>query len=140
MNGILDLKYKLEDQEKIFYSNARMNLTQEEETLEQLIQKKIAYEEAYRRLITQKLEVKEIMQIQMAIDQMKERIKVQQIVVANAQKALEAARARLNKAMSDRKTYEVLKEKAFEQFKRELEATEQKEIDELVSFSYNNLT
>ena len=40
--------------------------------------------------------------------------------------------------MIERKTYEILKEKAFEQFKRELEEVEQKEIDELVSFKFNS--
>lgn len=38
--------------------------------------------------------------------------------------------------MKERKTYEKLKEKAFEQFKIEIEAQERKEIDELVSFRF----
>ena len=41
--------------------------------------------------------------------------------------------------MIERKTHEKLKEKAFEDFQKELKATEAKEIDELVSFTYNNL-
>ena len=40
--------------------------------------------------------------------------------------------------MIERKTHEKLKEKAFEDFQKELKATEAKEIDELVSFTYNN--
>ena len=39
--------------------------------------------------------------------------------------------------MVDRKTHEKLKEKAFEEFKKELEDTEKKEVDELVSFKFN---
>ena len=39
--------------------------------------------------------------------------------------------------MVDRKTQEILKDKAFEEFKRELEAAESKEVDEVVSFKYN---
>ena len=38
--------------------------------------------------------------------------------------------------MKERKTYEKLKEKAFEQFKIEIEAQERKEVDELVSFRF----
>ena len=42
--------------------------------------------------------------------------------------------------MIERKTYEKLKENAFEDFKKEIEVAEQKEIDELVSFKFNNNT
>lgn len=38
--------------------------------------------------------------------------------------------------MKERKTYEKLKERAFEEFKLELNAAEQKEVDELVSFRH----
>lgn len=38
----------------------------------------------------------------------------------------------------ERKIYEKLREKAFEEFKQELNAQEKKEIDELVSFNYND--
>jgi flagellar FliJ protein len=40
--------------------------------------------------------------------------------------------------MIERKTHEKLREKAFEQFKEELKQVESKEIDELVSFTYNS--
>ena len=43
---------------------------------------------------------------------------------------------KLDNAMKERKTYEKLREKAFEQFKIEIEAQERKEIDELVSFRF----
>lgn len=39
--------------------------------------------------------------------------------------------------MMERKTHEKLKERAFEKFKEELKAEESKEIDQLVSFTYN---
>ena len=38
----------------------------------------------------------------------------------------------------ERKIYEKLKEKAFENFKAELNAEEQKEVDELVSFRFGS--
>ena len=49
---------------------------------------------------------------------------------------LSSAREKLNEAMKERKTYEKLKENAFEDFKKELNAEEQKEINELVSFRF----
>ena len=53
-------------------------------------------------------------------------------------KILTRARDKLNLAMQERKIYEKLREKAFEEFKQELNAQEKKEIDELVSFNYND--
>ncbi len=40
--------------------------------------------------------------------------------------------------MKERKIYEKLKEKAFEEFKAEVNAQEQKEIDQLVSFRFRS--
>lgn len=40
--------------------------------------------------------------------------------------------------MVERKTQETLKEKAFEEFKREVNEEEKKEVDQIVSYQYNN--
>mgnify|MGYP007124825442 CR=1 FL=1 len=49
-----------------------------------------------------------------------------------------ASMMRLADAVKERKVQEKLKEKAFEQFLQELNAQEMKEIDEVVSFNYND--
>ena len=49
----------------------------------------------------------------------------------------EIKRKLLSDVMIERKTHEKLKEKAFEDFQKELKATEAKEIDELVSYRFN---
>ena len=46
------------------------------------------------------------------------------------------AREHLNEAMKERKTFEKLKEKAFEKFVAEENQKEQKDVDELVSYRY----
>ena len=51
---------------------------------------------------------------------------------------VEKAREELGEAMKDRKVHEKLKEKAFDEFKLELNDQEKKEIDEVVSFNYND--
>ena len=140
MNNILDLKYKLEEQEKISYGNARLKLTEEEQKLKAYETQKLEYENQYRRLLKTTLNIREIRTVQTAIDTMKGIIKKQKLAVVAAEKSLEVARIRLNKAMVERKTYEVLKEKAFEQFKKEVDAEEQKEINELVSYKFNSPT
>ena len=44
----------------------------------------------------------------------------------------------MNEVMQERKIHEKLREKAFDEFKQELAVAETKEIDELVSYTYNN--
>ncbi len=84
------------------------------------------------------LDIKHIQHLSDSMEVMKGLIQKQFLNVNIAQKNLEAARTRLNKAMQERKIYEKLKEKAFENFKTELADQEKKEIDELVSFTYND--
>ena len=57
--------------------------------------------------------------------------------VHKAERQLENVRKRLNEVMMERKTYEKLKEKKFEEFKQELLYEENKEVDELVSYAYS---
>ena len=65
-----------------------------------------------------------------------EQVRAQTIQVRMAEKRLEEQRVRMQKAMQERKTHEILKEKAFEEFKMELKASESKEIDEMTSYTY----
>lgn len=53
-----------------------------------------------------------------------------------AEHVLEQARIKLAEVMMERKTHETLKEKAFEEFLREENRREGKEVDELTSYTY----
>ena len=59
-------------------------------------------------------------------------------MVKLAERNVEASMKRPADAVKERKVQEKLKEKAFEQFLQELNAQEMKEIDEVVSFNYND--
>ena len=80
------------------------------------------------------LNIQELKRCNEAIEIKKLQAKDQEKAVKKAEREVELARIRLNEVMIERKTHEKLKEKAFEEFKVELEETEKKEIDELVSF------
>lgn len=138
MENILRIKYKMEEQAKIAYGNARVKLTLEEEKLNSHKQKMIKYQEKIVFYMHPSLKLFEIKNCEAAIETMKIIIKQQQVAVKKAEQQLEAARLRLNAAIMERKIHEKLKEKAYENFKIEYEAEERKEIDELVSFKYNN--
>lgn len=69
-----------------------------------------------------------------------EQVRAQTIQLKMAQKKLEEQRIRMHKAMQERKTQEILKEKAFEAFLQEEKAAESKEIDELTSYTHGQKT
>ena len=93
-------------------------------------------EEAGKRMREDVLNVLDMRDNNRAIDNIKEQIKAQQKKVDQAAKVVEQARIRLTDAMQERKIHEKLKENSFEDFKREINAAESKEIDELVSYTY----
>lgn len=140
MENILGIKYKMEEQAKTSYGNARAKLTLEEEKLNDLHIKKEMYQNKLTNLMCSNLKVMDIKQSENAIEITKLFIKQQLIAVKKAEQLLEAARLRLNAAMLERKTHEKLKDRALENYMLEYEAQQRKEIDELVSFKYNNST
>ncbi len=137
MQNILDIKYKLETQAKTSFSIAAANLNREEEKLETLRQRKKGYENQARELMEDRLDFQEIKVNRTAIENMKGQIRNQTLAVHVAERNLESARKHLQQVMTERKTHEILKDKAFEEFKKELEKEESKAVDELVSFTHN---
>ena len=79
----------------------------------------------------------EVVHARADVNAMKTIVRRQMVEVHKAEKELEDARNRLKTVMQERKVQEKLREKAFEEFKQELAEAETKEIDELVSYTYN---
>lgn len=138
MQNILDIKNKLETQEKTAFAIEVQKLRTEEERLERIRKEIEYYLELIRGQGEKRLNILELKRCNAALEYKKNEEKVQIQHVKMAEKNVDIARARLNKVMVERKTQEVLKEKAFEEFVKELNESEKKEVDELVSFTYNN--
>ena len=138
MESILSIKYKLEDQAKAEYGMEVAKLREEERKLEVLIAKKEAYQDALTKAVQDALVIREIKVLENSVENAKYNINVQKFVIKQQQQRVDQAREKLDNAMKERKTYEKLNEKAFEQFKMEIEAQERKEIDELVSFRFRS--
>lgn len=137
MQNILDIKYKLEESAKQEYADARIKLNAEEEKLGLLFERKDEYYRAYIEAINGKLDYLEIENCGNAMDIMDDLIEQQNNVIKQCSKQLEKARMKLNKEMQERKMHEKLKEKKFDEFMLELNATENKETDEVVSYRFN---
>lgn len=138
MQNVLNIKERLEAQAKSDYAQANGRLMIEEETMRRLVKRLEGYELEAKRLAKDKLDIAAIRRCSDAIENIKGQITSQAVRIRIAQKNVDAAMEKLTEAMQERKIHEKLKEKAFEDFKHELNATEMKEIDEVVSFNYNN--
>ena len=126
MQNILDIKIKLENQEKIAFGLANAKLAEEQEKLQKILVQRAGYERQARELMKGTLHVQDIRECRRAIDTMKSLQRTQMMNVHAAEKNVELTRKRLNDVMIERKTHEKLREKAFEQFKKEIAQTEGK--------------
>lgn len=137
MQNILDIKLKLESQARVDYGIAAQNYAQEEEKLKELMLRRARYDQALQETMEGKLDVRQIRNAKNDVTTIKALVRGQTLQLRKAELALNEARRNLNQLMQERKTQEKLKEKAFEAFKEELKQQEAKEIDELVSYTYN---
>lgn len=138
MQNILDLKYKLEDQKKQEYAQVQLRLNEAEAYLQALEQRLEQDVENLREATSGALKLLEIASCKNAITYRRDQIARQQQMVLSLRGEVERARIRLNEAMQDRKMHEKLRENEFEAFMQEMNLQESKEIDQLVSYTYNH--
>ena len=138
MQNILDIKMKLESQAKIAYGIANQKYLDEQQKLQEIVLRRSSYERILKESMMGTINVKEVTHARADVNTMKTLMRRQMVEVHKAELALEDARRALNEIIQERKTHEKLKEKAFQQFMEEEKAAESKEIDQLVSYTYNN--
>lgn len=138
MQNILELKKKIEEQEKANFGMATARYNEEQQKLREIMIKQAGYERQLRELTVGEINIKEIKTCKSAIASMKVALRAQMIEVSKAQKAMENARKKLNSVMMERKMHEKLREHAFEEFLDEIDREESKITDELVSYTYFN--
>ncbi len=138
LESILSVKTKLEDQAKAEYGIETMRLREEEHKLMLLENRKSGFEQQLFEAVSDRLVILSIKRLEDSVENLKYNIKLQIIVIRKQEERVAQARAKLDNAMKERKIYEKLKEKAFEEFKAEVNAQEQKEIDQLVSFRFRS--
>ena len=137
MQNILNIKQKLETQAQMAYSIANQKYLEEQKVLQQYLIRRVGYEKQLKEAMQGDLNLQEVAHARAHVNDMKTIVRRQMMQVHTAEKAMEDARVALNEVMQERKVQEKLREKAFEEFKQELATTETKEIDELVSYTYN---
>lgn len=136
MQSLLNIKEKLEEQAKTAFGLAKAILNEEETKLAEFVAKKNNYVEQKRQEMSASINVHELTQLEHAVKSMEYRIAEQILVVRQAEKNVQLAQAKLDNAMKERKIQEKLREHALEDFLKEVEAAEQQEINELVTFRF----
>ena len=138
MENILNLQTKLESEAKIRLTLANNILRQEQQKLAQIYKDIETYEDKIRSFGLTVIDVQELKRCNDAIALKKMMAAEQEKSVDRAKKNADKEMHKVREAMQKRKTQETLKEKAFEEFKREVNEEEKKEIDQVVSYQYNN--
>lgn len=136
MQNILNMKEKLEDQAKNDFAHANLLLQEAIAEREALEQRLDAEKQKLQQDISAALDIGRIRQRENAVEIFRMYVRQQTLVVLQREKEVEVAREHLNEAMKERKTFEKLREKAFDAFLEEEKQREQKEVDELVSYRY----
>ncbi len=136
MQGILDIKEKLEDKAKQEFAEANMRLEAEKQKLSELQKRRDYYMMEGVKLRMELIDVRKIRENKMAVLQMDEFIREQLKEVNKAAAAVEKARAALQEVMQERKAHEKLKENAFQDFLKEEQAAESRAIDELTTYTH----
>ncbi len=137
LQGILNIKLKMEEQEKLAFAEARMRLNDEQDRLNLLFTRKDEITEEKKQNMSGAIRFVELQVAENAIKGLDLSIEDQKKAVRRAEKALSLAEDRLNAAMKERKTYEKLREKAFEEFLAMEAHNEQMEINELVAYRHS---
>ena len=140
MQSLLNIKEKLEEQEKNNYSQANRRLLEAQEELRKQQERQREAEMRLREEISDALHIGEIRRREDAVEILKGYVAAQEQVVDEREQELEIARVRLNEARKERKTFEKLREKAFEKYIAEENRKEQKEVDERVSYRFSGDT
>lgn len=136
MENILIIKEKLEEQAKNEYAQANARLLREQDKLEALICRREEARQELKRVLQETLSIDDIHRKEEAVEILKFYVMQQELAVKRCEKEVEVAREKLSEAMKERKIFEKLREKAYEEFIQEENKKEQREVDELMSYKH----
>lgn len=137
LQGVLNVKEKLEGQAKMNFGSAMSKYNAEEAKLQAIDDRRREYRDRLEAMMNGDLDIRDIGHCRDGIDVLTEQYEAQEAVVRRAEKQVEVCRTRLNTAMRERKTIEKLREKRFTEYIGEYNAEESKAIDELVSYRHS---
>jgi len=132
--SILNIREKMEDLKKNEFGKAVMALEAEKARLVVLQDTKALCIQSFRDSLATGVKPDDLQQHNVYIDRLKVLIKQQKMAIIRAEEFVEQKRLELVEAMRERKTMDTLKDHAYEEYLIEEKQTEQKVIDEIVSY------
>lgn len=140
LQNVLDVKEKVEAQAKQDFATAAGLLEEQKQILAGLYERKELLLAEGQELIKGKLDFHDIENNRLAKEFVERKIEEQMVNVNKAEANVERARRKMADAVADKKTYDRLKERAFEDFMLEENRAESKAVDELTSYTYGQRT
>jgi flagellar FliJ protein len=136
----LGVKEQIESQKELEYAKALRILEEEKQKLAEYRRNREEAVENLRSLVSKAISPYDIRRHNNNIERLKHQIKAQEERVVAAEAYAEQKRLELVQAMKERKALETVKENALEEFLKEADLAERKQVDELVSFKYADST
>jgi len=134
----LGVKEQIEDQKELEYGKALQKLEEEKIRLNDLLTQRDNTVESLREAVKSAISPIEVKRYNENIERLKQHIKMQEERVVAAEAFAEEKRQELVQAMKERKALEIVKDNAREEFLKESDLAERKQVDELVSFKYTD--
>ena len=138
LQSFLNLKEKIEDQRKLEFGRAVSKLESEKQFLSMLEKQRAENIFLFKKSLLEEISPPDIQNFNNYMNVIKKRIKDQKQAVAAAEAVVEQKRAELVEAMKERKMLETIKDKSHVEFLREQQIAEQRIVDEVVSYRFNN--
>ncbi len=136
---LLNIKRKIEKQEQMNLGKAMQDLSSSMQKLEVIkYHQQDAMKEFQSCLGTGVINQLEIKRLNEKIKFYHQQVIEQQQIIKDNERLVEEVKERVKKALQERKTYEILKEKAYVEYVDIEKAEEAKINDEIVSFKYKD--
>lgn len=136
LQNILEIKQKMETQAKQEFTAAAGRFDTQQKLLDSMYKRKEDLQNSAQDVLTGSLNRRAIEEHQQTIIYLDGQIEQQTNVVKRVELEMEKARLKMNDAVMERKTYDKLREKAFEEFVEDELKSESKAVDELTSYTY----
>lgn len=139
LQSVLNIKEKFEDQKKMELVNVNQKLNEEKNNLLEIQKQNNQQVNSFKNSISGSLKVVDILTLNKSVKHTTELIQEQQLKIASIKNQVERKKEELKQALVQRKTYEKLRKNEYASYLKELNSKEAKQVDEFVSFKYNNI-
>ena len=135
--AILNLKVRMEDMKKAELRRISKELEDEKEKLKTLMQEREVLYEKVREKSSRGITKQELITFNNYVSVLKRKITNQKSVIFEISTRLDKVRQELVKVSQEKKMFEILKEKKYDEYMKEYYKKEQEVVDNLISFRFS---